>query len=149
MTLPNDVMLTEVMTMLSEDRSVIIRAKGCSMLPFIRSELDSVELRAAEAYEPQDIVLAQISRGHFVLHRLVAVEGGAVTLRGDGNLQGVENCRLEDICGKAVRIIRRSGASTDCTSAGFLRRSRLWQKMPYIVRRVFLAFYRRISRRMI
>lgn len=142
--IPNDVMLGSVSEMLAEGRSVIIRTKGVSMLPFIVGDKDSVELSAKEECVPGDIVLAQIVPGHYVLHRLIAVEGDSVTLMGDGNLHGVERCRKADVCGRVVRILRSSGKQTDCSSERFKKNSRRWRRLPYIVRRVILAIYRRV-----
>ena len=42
---PNELLLSQVDTFLREGREVIIRAKGNSMLPFIRGDRDSVALR--------------------------------------------------------------------------------------------------------
>lgn len=142
--LPNAVMLGEVSRMLSEGHSVVLMTKGYSMLPFIRGGSDSVELVRKESYRPYDIVLAEIQEGHYVLHRILSIENGLVTLKGDGNLRGTETCREADIRGRAVKVISRNGKETDCLSSGFERRSAMWVRAPYIVRRVLIAFFRRI-----
>lgn len=141
--LPNDVMLGTVSEMLSEGHPVIIRTKGCSMLPFIVGDRDSVELQRADSYGPYDIVLAEIKPGCYVLHRLFMLEGDSVTLKGDGNLRGVEKCSLADIKGKVTKIILPSGKEKDCLSKRFIRESRRWRLAPYIVRRAVLAIMRR------
>lgn len=129
--------------MLSEGRIVTISTKGGSMMPFIVGERDSVELVRRDVYEVGEIVLAQIREGHWVLHRLDSVDGDRVTLRGDGNLKGTEKCRMSDIAGSVDKIIRPKG-ETDCRSERFARRSRLWRSQPYIIRRFYLAVFRRI-----
>ena len=141
---PNAQMLSLVTELLREGKTAVIMTKGSSMLPFIRGGMDSVELEAREKYETGDIVLALTSPGHYVLHRLVVVEGDSVTLHGDGNLFGTEHCRLQDICGIAVRIIRKNGSVQECSDPAFRRRSARWAKQPYIVRRFVLAIYRRL-----
>lgn len=142
--LPNEVMLGEVSAFLREGKKVIIMTKGNSMLPFIRGEKDSVNLQLREGVEPGDIVLAQLRPGHYVLHRVVSVEDGIVTLHGDGNLRGNEKCRLEDICGTAIEIVRPSGKASDCVSPRTKRLPRLWNRRSFFFRRVFLGFYRRL-----
>ena len=142
--LPNEIMLAEVSALLDEGRPVVIMTKGCSMLPFIRGDKDSVELVKRDSYSEGDIVLSQISSGHYVLHRIFALDGDRVTLKGDGNLVGTESCLISDICGTAVAIIRPDETRRDCTEPRFERRSRRWRRSPYIVRRLFLAFYRRV-----
>lgn len=144
MMMPNDALLGSVSGMLSEGRAVVIKARGLSMLPFIVGDRDSVELVRAESYQPYDIVLAEISPGTYVLHRVFVMEGDRVTLKGDGNLRGVEKCSVRDIKGKVAHIIRPSGRETACSSERFLRRSRRWRLAPYFVKRIYLAIFRRM-----
>lgn len=142
--LPNEVMLGSVSQMLAEGHPVVIRTKGNSMLPFIVGDRDSVELVSSGSYGPYDMVLAEIAPGRYVLHRVLMIEGDVVTLKGDGNLKGVEKCSMQDIKGKVTRIIRPSGREVDCSTERFLRNSRRWRLTPYIIRRVVLAVYRRV-----
>ena len=144
MSLPNDVMLGSVSEMLAEGHPVVIMTKGNSMLPFIVGDRDSVELLRADSYGPYDIVLAEVAPGHYVLHRILMLEGDAVTLKGDGNLTAVEKCTMQDIKGRVTRIIRPSGKEVSCGTGSFLRKSRRWRLAPYMIRRVVLAIYRRI-----
>ena len=143
--LPNEIMLGEVTKMLGEGHSVVIMTKGASMSPFIRGERDSVELVREPKVEVGDIVLAQIGPGHYVLHRINAIKGEKVRLKGDGNLDGTEFCTLADICGTVSFIIRLRGRKVDCKSRSFVWWSRRWVAAPRIVRRVVLGFYRRIK----
>lgn len=142
--LPNAIMLGEVNNLLSEGHSVVIMTKGNSMLPFIRGDKDSVELVRQDKYAVGDIVLAQIAPGRYVLHRIIALDGEKATLKGDGNLDGTEGCRLSDICGAVEKIILPDGKEKDCRTERFSRRSAMWRRHPRIVRRYFLGFYRRI-----
>ena len=143
-TIPNDVMLSEVTRLLQEDHSVVMMTKGCSMMPFIVGERDSVELVREENLMVGHIALAQIRPGHYVLHRIIALEGEKVTLKGDGNLRGTESCRRADVSGIVCRILKPSGKDTDCLDARFLNRSRRWRLQPPLARRIILAIYRRI-----
>lgn len=142
--LPNEVFLGEVSSLLREGKKVIIMTKGNSMLPFIRGEKDSVNLVLRDRVEPGDIVLARIRPGNYVLHRVVGVADGIVTLHGDGNLRGNEKCRLQDVCGTAFEIVRPSGKAVDCISEGTKRLPRFWNACPYLFRRLFLGIYRRL-----
>ena len=142
--LPNAVLLGEVSRLLDEGRSVVIMTKGSSMSPFIRGERDSVELKKSGRIEVGDIVLAQLTPGHYVLHRVKAIDGEKVLLKGDGNLDITENCTLGDVCGTAVAILRRGKKRIDCTTRCFKRNSRLWTGAPRIIRRYCLGFYRRL-----
>ena len=143
--LPNAVMLGEVSRMLDEGHSVVIMTKGSSMSPFIRGERDSVELLKLPQVEVGDIVLCQLSPGHYVLHRVRAIKGDKVLLKGDGTLDATERCTLGDVCGTAVAILRPGGRRIDCRTERFKRRSRRWVSAPRIVRRYALGIYRRIK----
>ncbi len=102
--LPNDVLLNEVAQLLGEGREVVITPKGRSMLPFIRGEVDQIKLRQPDGLRVGDIVLAYFGN-HYVLHRIVAINGEKVVLMGDGNLKGTEQGDRSEVVGKVVEII--------------------------------------------
>lgn len=135
--LPNDILLAEAGALLAEGRDVELLVKGSSMLPFLHDERDSVRLRKLDTVAKGDIVLAQISPGHYVLHRVRAVEGDALTLMGDGNVRGTENCTRSDVLGTAVEFIRPDGTRR---KPG---RGRCWAVL-WPIRRYLLYLYRRI-----
>jgi len=137
--IPNEILLGEVTNLLSEGQEVIILTKGCSMLPYLRSEKDSVALRKNSDVEVGDIVLAHLGGGRYVLHRIFALDGDKVTLMGDGNIRGQEFCTKKDISGTVVRIIKASGKEK------VPGKGRIW-RLFLPVRRYILAFHRRILR---
>ena len=82
----------------------------------------------------------------YVLHRLIRItnpsslpsgegRGEAFILQGDGNLQGEEQCRLEDIIGRVKRIEYPSGRRKPLT------RGRIWYHL-FPIRRYLLKIYR-------
>ena len=144
MTFPNEALLPEVADLLARGSEVEIRTKGSSMLPFIVGDRDSVRLKAMPVYAEGDPVLAEIAKGRFVLHRIVKIQGDCVTLKGDGNLVGTETCRLADIKGKAIAVVKPSGRVKDLAGPKALKRARRWNALPYFVRRYYLAILRRL-----
>ena len=86
-TIANEILLEEVRRLLMKGNNVTIRAKGNSMLPFITGGKDRVTLAPSKELRTGDIVLAEITPGHYVLHRIVSLDGDSVTLMGDGNLE--------------------------------------------------------------
>lgn len=140
--IPNDLLLGEVGKLISEGEKVTIMTKGCSMLPFIIGERDSVLLEKPEELCPGMIALAQVHKGIYVLHRIIEIENERVTLMGDGNLKGCEQCRRSDIVAVATRIIK-PGKEIDCFSRRHLRQARVWKSL-LPVRRWLLAVYRRL-----
>lgn len=137
--IPNDILLKEVTNLLSEGQEVIILTKGNSMLPYLRSEKDSVALRKKEDVEVGNVVLAHLGEGRYVLHRIFSINGDNVTLMGDGNIRGKEYCKKSDISGTVVRFIKASGKEK------VPGKGRIWRLfLPF--RRILLAFHRRILR---
>ena len=102
--LPNDVLLDEVVQLLGEGREVVMTPKGRSMLPFIRGEVDRIKLSRPDSLSVGDIVLAYFEN-RYVLHRIVAINGNEITLKGDGILKGTEQGDRSDVVGKVVEII--------------------------------------------
>lgn len=136
--LPNEFLLGEVASVLRDGREAVIIPTGNSMLPFIRGGVDRVVLRACPDVTVGDIVLVKIEE-RYLLHRVIAREGGTLTLMGDGNLVGTERCTLSDVIGTVTEIIRPSGQRR---APG---RARLWGALRPL-RRYLLAIYRRVFR---
>ena len=133
--LPNEVLLEEAGELLNEGREVTFTPLGSSMLPFIRGGKDSVTLKKKPDAAVGDIVLVRLP-GRYVLHRIIALEGEKVTLMGDGNLVGTENCRLPDIMGTVTAIQKGKRSVTPGNG-------RFWRVLkPF--RRYILAIYRRL-----
>lgn len=139
----NAVLLPEIVRMLDAGHTVTLRLRGFSMRPFLEDNRDKALLTKARDVRVGDPVLAEISSGHFVLHRIVRLEGDAVTLRGDGNL-GVEHCRLQDVKGAVIGFYRKGRETLDRTDGVKWRLySFVWMHL-FPVRRYLLAAYRRI-----
>lgn len=137
--IPNEILLGEVTSLLAEGQEVVLLTKGGSMMPFLRSERDSVALRKLEKVEVGDIVLAHLGGGRYVLHRIIAIDGDNVTLMGDGNIKGTESCLKSDISGTVVRILKASGKE-------YVPGKGRWWRALKPFRRYILGVYRRIIR---
>ena len=140
---PNEIMLAEVSSLIAEGKEVIIMTKGSSMLPFIRGDADSVALVAKDPVAPGDISLAEIAKGKYVLHRVRKVEAGVVTLKGDGNLTGIERCAEVHVCGVVKTILKASGREIDPASGWQRLMWRCWVLIPRLGRRFILHFARK------
>lgn len=134
--IPNDILLGEVAALLREGREAVITPTGNSMLPFIRGGTDRVVLRRTDDVAVGDIILVHAG-DRYILHRVIAREGDALTLMGDGNLRGTERCAVTDVVGTVTEIIRPSGSSR---APG---KGRLWRALKP-VRRYLLAIYKRL-----
>ena len=83
---PNDKFLPEVVRLLDEGHTVTLRLRGYSMRPFLENNRDKALLTKAGDIKKGDPVLAEISPGHYVLHRIVDISGSTVTLLRNGLL---------------------------------------------------------------
>lgn len=140
MRIENDILIPELARLLSEEKEVRFTPSGVSMRPFIEGDKDSVVL-APLGRLPKigDILLARVTgyagRRTYVLHRLIRIEGENYILQGDGNLSGEEQCRLEDIIGRVIRIESPEGSRKPLT------RGRIWHAL-LPVRGFLLKIYR-------
>ena len=141
--LANEHFLPEVIKLLEDGHTVTIRLKGFSMRPFLENNRDKGLLERATNPQVNDVVLAETPPKHYVLHRIIKIDGDIVILRGDGNLNN-EICRLSDIKGKAIGFYRKGRQTLDSTNGRKWKiYSWIWVRL-FPIRRYLLAFYRRI-----
>lgn len=144
--LPNEILLGSVRDLIKEGHSVVMMTKGVSMLPFIEGKKDSVLLVKPKGLKRGDIALAEVAPNKYVLHRVVELKEGKAVLKGDGNYRGYEICPLEMVAGKVKEVQHADGSVSDPQSPEQMLRWRRWMAIPSIIRRYYLAFYRRIKK---
>lgn len=138
--IPNDILLGMVKESVKEGHDAIIRVKGFSMRPFLEHQRDKVVLGPVGELHDYDAVLAEITPGHYVLHRIIRLDGDNVTLMGDGNVRGTESCKVKDV----VAIVKQYVRPSRCLSADdktLNRRIRIWRRL-LPVRRYLLFIYK-------
>ena len=136
-------LLPEVIRLMDEGHTVTINLRGFSMRPFLENDRDKALLTKAKEIHKGDVVLAETAPKHYVLHRIINIDGDQITLRGDGNLLE-EHCRREDVKGFAIGFYRKGRKTIDKTNSfKWLLYSRLWTSL-YPIRRYLLAAYRYI-----
>ena len=139
----NAELLPEVIRLMDEGHTVTINLRGFSMRPFLENDRDKALLTKAKEIHKGDVVLAETAPKHYVLHRIINIDGDHITLRGDGNLLE-EHCRREDVKGFAIGFYRKGRKSIDKTNSfKWLLYSQLWTSL-YPIRRYLLAAYRHI-----
>lgn len=142
--LPNEIFLKEVRTLIADGHDVTLRVRGVSMRPFLEDRRDKIVLTRPADVKVGDAVLAEIAPGKYVYHRIISIEGDRVTLKGDGNVHGTEQCGMADVAAATKQLIRKGrcyspeGKAWRCYSA-------LWPSNTF-VRRVLLAIHRRLPR---
>lgn len=144
-TIPNDVLIPEIKRFIDEGRTAIFRVRGNSMRLFLKDGRDKVVLAPCQEAEVHDVVLAEITPGHYVLHRIIKKEGHRIILKGDGNVYGTEECTIHDIVGIATGFIRKGRSTIDSVEGCKWRiYSTLWLILSP-VRRYILGICRRLG----
>lgn len=127
----------------SGKKSVTFVVRGFSMRPFLEDGRDKVILVPPREPKIGDVVLAEVREQIYALHRVIKIEDGVFTMRGDGNpLQMTEQFTLDKIIGLADGFIRK-GKLVGTDSRKWRLYSATWNALkPF--RRILLAIYRRI-----
>lgn len=143
-TIQNNLFFEEVANRIAEGERVRIRAKGNSMLPFIRDRIDEVVLEKPneQSFNKGSLLLVQLNENRFVLHRVKKTNETLLVLQGDGNLSFVEACTPNDVIAEASAVIRNGKTITKDSFRWNMYRY-LWPE-NYLFRRVALGIYRRI-----
>lgn len=133
---------------LTPEKCGIIGLRGRSMRPFLEDGRDRAMLKLPS--EPPKVgmpVLAEIAPGRYVLHRIVKIEGDAVTLLGDGNLTP-EYCRLQDVRAIAVGFLRKGREKPDLITGRKWRvYSAIWTRLRPFRRYLLFALHPHIPQR--
>ena len=127
--LQNNLFFAEVKKLLQDQKSVRIRVRGSSMLPFIRHN-DAALLvpPTSRKIRKGSVVIALTDELGYVMHRICKIEGEHITLLGDGNTNQYEHSDLDRIIAVAVRYDR--GRFSYSTESWFMRIvGLLWMKM--------------------
>lgn len=137
----NSILLPKVVQLINEGHTVTLTAKGNSMMPFIQHDRDQLIFGKLNDIKVGMPVLAEISKGVFVCHRIEGINGNRITLRGDGNIQGTEQCTLDDVRAELVSVIRKGKTYDLHTSGSWRIYSAIWPRL-LPCRRILLALYR-------
>jgi len=144
-TIDNRLFFDEVAEQLTLGYTVRIRARGNSMLPFIRDGRDVLVLEhpGERDFAQGEMLLTQLDDGRYVIHRVVKVKGDQLRLRGDGNLKIYETCSRAEVMARVTEVVR--GRNIVQGSRRWNAYRFLWPSHPFL-RRVGLAIYRRINK---
>lgn len=141
----NHLFMQEITRMFRQEgkKSVTFIVRGFSMRPFLEDRRDKVVLVPPREPKIGDVVLAEISEKRYALHRVINIEDGTYTMRGDGNpLSMTEQFTQDKIIGLADGFIRK-GKFVSTDSRKWRCYSAVWNFLKPL-RRILLAIYRRI-----
>ena len=138
----NELFFAEILSRIAEGKRPRLLPRGSSMRPFIRwgAGSDRPLTSHRRLLLVGRIVLARIARGYLV-HRIVRIDGGVFTLRGDGNPYQREQCTHEEILAE-VTAVHRGKRVIEVGDNLWWRYENLWPENDTL-RRIALALYRR------
>ena len=124
----NNCFFSLIETKIAEGKSVKFRVKGNSMYPFLRDGYDLVILEkcSTDSLKPMDVILFRY-RGIYILHRIIKRDGVRLLIQGDGVISAIEQCTVDDVVGKVVKVCRSSGKTISVDSKRWILLSRLWR----------------------
>ncbi len=138
----NAILFPQITSLLDEGHTVSLKLRGFSMRPFLEDQRDTAVLRKPTEIVCGEPVLAEITPGHYVLHRIIRIDGNDVTLLGDGNLI-VEHCKKDDIRAQVIGFYRKGRTTLDSIDGRKWKvYSAVWMRLRPI-RRYLLGIYRR------
>ena len=141
LTVENAIFLPHVVQLIQEGHTATMMARGNSMRPFIEDGRDKLVFGQVDHLSVGDVILAEVTEGHFVCHRIEALKDGEVTMRGDGNVNGTEMFPKENVRAKLLQVVRKGKTYTLATSKAWKCYSSVWPKL-LPMRRYLLALYR-------
>ena len=148
-TVDNAILLPFIINELQQNpgKTVTLPLRGRSMRPFLEDGRDKALLTLATNPQVGDAVLAEVRPKVYVLHRIIAIKGQHVTLRGDGNLSD-EHCTLSDVKATALGFYRKGRNTLDSTDEAKWRiYSWCWTRLYPIRRYLLFALHPHIPQR--
>lgn len=138
--IPNDILMAQVKSAIDNGQTATINVKGYSMRPFLDNTRHKVTLAAPGVLTVGDAIMAEISKGVFVLHRIIAIHGDVIMLMGDGNVRGTEVCKRSDVIGIVTHYIYEN-KTVPATDKWLKKEIRIWRKLLFM-RRYLLYIYK-------
>lgn len=106
-------------------KSVKMRVTGVSMLPLLADRRDSVVLGAAKKIHRYDIVLHRRKSGQYILHRVIKIKDGVLTIAGDFELEKEYPVYTSQVIARAEGF-ERKGKYYSCKSLVYRLYSAVW-----------------------
>lgn len=131
---------------IEQGQSARILVSGSSMYPFLRDEIDSVELVQADfaALKRGDIVMIRRTTGDYVMHRIIKKEADCFYMVGDAQ-EWIEGPIQPNQVIAAVPSVWRKDKQIDCSNWWWRLLTGLWLRLrPW--RNLILRVYGKLSR---
>lgn len=142
-TLPMEQLAELVKLQLDRGGFAQLAVTGCSMLPMLRENRDSVKLiPVTESLKKGDIILYQRKNGRYVLHRIISVNGESYICCGDNQFERepVEHSQVVAV----VSAFTRKGKNYELTRIGYRLYRAIWVGL-FPLRRLYISVRRKFG----
>ena len=139
----DSMIMQESIRLVDEGLCVTLPVNGQSMLPFIIGGKESVVLSRPVNIKLGQVVLAWADGNRYVVHRIIRINGQHITLMGDGNLVGTEQCSVDDIKAVVTHVVNAKGQMHPLYTCRRQLAVHLWYWLLPI-RRYLLTIYKKL-----
>jgi len=95
---------------ISKGSEVNLTVTGDSMYPLLKSRVDTVVLTMPKHIKKRDIVFYKRDNGSYILHRILKVKNGILTIAGDNELKKEFPVRADQVIGVVKEFTRKGKA---------------------------------------
>lgn len=149
-TIDNKVFIPLIKEYIDKGKIATFRVKGYSMRPFLDNDRDCVEIAPLHGRKIKvgDVVLAEVSKQRYVLHRVFRITKNGIILRGDGNTFGTESCQIDNIIGFARAFLPNGLPEKRIDTDSFIWQaySKIWPQNSFLRRCLLYVFRKTIFR---
>ncbi len=142
------VYFTDIADGILSGRKVLIPARGWSMLPMIWDKRDNLLIAplTEDSISVGRLLFVRLSSKRYILHRVEAIDGDRLTLRGDGNPYQREECDRGEVIGELIAV-ERNAKILELGSDAWDNYKKFWPKNDFIRRCLLYAYKRLVVRK--
>lgn len=131
---PNSEIFKYVAEEIAEGKTVQLRVKGTSMLPFLRDGDFAILVPFDQAgLKVGDVVLFTY-RKKVLLHRIIRRKGDNLVLKGDGIRKAKETITTQHVIALMKQIIRKNGKKIKCNTLSWYFLFYVWHYLRFFQR---------------
>ena len=93
---------------ISKGKEVNLTVTGDSMYPLLKSRVDTVVLTIPKTLKKRDIVFYKRDNGSYILHRILKIKDGILTIAGDNELKKEFPVREDQVIGVVKSFTRKN-----------------------------------------
>lgn len=110
---------------ISKGQEVNLTVTGDSMYPLLKSRVDTVVLAMPKTLKKRDIVFYKRNNGFYILHRVLKIKKGVLTIAGDNEMEKEFPIYENQVIG-VVKSFKRKGRNYSVTEPWYKLYSFIW-----------------------